>query len=297
MFRSVNKDGTTVASMPGANLSFLDTDHDQAGPRLSNGQALQSNLPGFSDSQVSEFSWGNAKPPSPGEMAWIRSFGHYPDFDPTSGRMSTRLMLEIADLKLATRVIVYYHYLHRGRTMAQLPYWILVDGLRVGLLLFSLPRLSVPLDGIGPMNILELARIWVGPDVQDQNVVDARGNTHALSVASCAIGKALRSVASDWKKRYPKLPDVKAVVSWADDEHHEGTIYKAANFRVSGKSGGSMHGNRQRPNGGRDQWNTDYAHVKTRFLYVLDDKKMRCDDAAFNTECQMVLFRPQADSL
>ncbi len=268
---SVNKDCTAVTSMPRTDLNCLSANHDQASPRLPDGETSQGYLPGLPDGRIQDLNWGNAKPPSAGEMSWITSFGAYPDFDPTKGRMSKRLTLEIADLKLATRIIVYHHYLHRGRTMAQLPYWIVVDGIQVGVVLFSLPRLSVPLDGIGPMNILELARMWVSPDVQDQNIVDAKGKTHALSVASCAIGKALRSVAVDWNRRYPRLPDVRAVVSWADDEHHEGTIYKAANFRESGKSGGSMHGNRRRPNGGRDQHNTDYTHIKTRFLYVLDD--------------------------
>ena len=58
-----------------------------------------------------------------------------------------------------------------------------------------------------------------------------------------------------------------ACVSWADDEHHEGTIYRAANFEEVGKSGGSLHGNATRPNGGRDQLNKDYAHVKTAFIH------------------------------
>jgi len=151
--------------------------------------------------------------------------------------------------------------------MAQLPYWVIMDDVPVGVLLFSLPRLSVPLDGIPPMNILELARIWLSPDVQGQQLKDSQGRVHATSAASCGVGKALRRVRQDWYKKYPHMPDIYAVVSWADTEHHEGTIYRAANFGEMGRSGGSMHGNRQRPNGGRDQWNVDYAHVKTRFIY------------------------------
>lgn len=76
-----------------------------------------------------------------------------------------RVSLQIADLKEATRVIVEHHYLHPGRTMAQLPYWIPLDDERVGVILFSYPRLSRPINGFGPMNVLELARLWISPDL------------------------------------------------------------------------------------------------------------------------------------
>ena len=215
----------------------------------------------------SDLNWGNAKPPSPAEAVWIDSFGQYPSFDLTRGKISTRVSLKIADLKQATRIIVRYHYLHRGRTMAQLPYWVLVDEVPVGVILYSLPRLSVPLFGIPPMNLAELARMWLSPDVQGKTVEDSDGLSHSLSVASCSVAKSLARIQKDWYKKYPHLPDVFAVVSWADNVHHEGVIYRACNFEEMGQSGGSMHGNRRRPNGGRDQLNSDYEHPKTMFFY------------------------------
>lgn len=54
-------------------------------------------------------------------------------------KLKNRVDLEIANLKEATALIVEKHYLHRGRTMAQLPYWILLDGRRVGVLLLPCP--------------------------------------------------------------------------------------------------------------------------------------------------------------
>jgi hypothetical protein len=211
--------------------------------------------------------WGNAAPPTSSEWKWMRSFGRYPDFQPSSGKLSARLTLREANLREATRIIVHYHYLHRGRTMAQLPYWIMVDRIPVGVLLFALPRLSVTLYGIRPMNLLELARLWISPDVQGRVVVDSRGKEHSVSVATAALGKALRLVRQDWYRKYPKLPDVHAIVSWADTVHHEGVIYHAANFRLMGRGGGTLHGSTRRPNGGRDQTNPDYTHVKSVFLY------------------------------
>jgi hypothetical protein len=211
--------------------------------------------------------WGNAKPPRQEELEWIESFGKYMDYDPTLGKLSARLSLEVANLRQATQIIVYHHYLHRGRTMAQLPYWIRLDHTRIGVMLFAYPRLSVPLFGIQPMNLLELARLWISPTVQGLEVVSKDGRHHALSVASCALAEALRRIRYDWYLKYPDLPDVDAVVSWADTLHHEGTIYRAANFRLMGESGGSLHGKRRRPNGGRDQLNPDYRNIKTLFLF------------------------------
>lgn len=218
--------------------------------------------------------WGNAKPPSTEELLWIKSFGRYPGFDPYRGKISERITLTEANLKEATRIIVFYHYLHRGRTMAQLAYWIEVDGIKAGVLLYSLPRLSVPICGIKPMNLLELARMWLSPDVQGFTVKDSRGKKHALSIASCAVSQSMRRVRIDWFRKYPHLPDISALVSWADNVHHEGTIYRAANFVESGQSGGSFHGRRRRPNGGRDQMNPDYAHTKTMFIYRFKSERL-----------------------
>lgn len=182
-------------------------------------------------------------------------------------KLRNRVGLEIADLKEATAVIVRNHYLHRGRTMAQMPYWILLDQQRVGVLLYAYPRMSTTFQGYGPMNLIELARMWLDPAVQGLRVVDSQGREHAFAVATCAVGKSLRRIRQDWHGKYPHLPDIQAVVSWADQEHHEGTIYKASNFREVGVSGGSLHGSTYRRNGGHDQLNPDYLHLKTAFLF------------------------------
>jgi len=178
-----------------------------------------------------------------------------------------RVGLEIANLKEAPAVIVKNRYLHRGRTMAQMPYWITFDGNRCGVLLFALPRMSVPFHGHKPMALVELARMWLDPMVQGSRVMDRNGQEHSLSVATCAVGQSLRRIRNDWHGKYPHMPLISGCVSWADDVHHEGTIYRAANFREVGKSGGSLHGTANRRNGGRDQAHSDYLHPKTAFLY------------------------------
>jgi hypothetical protein len=182
-------------------------------------------------------------------------------------RLRERVQLAIAPLKEATELIVRNHYLHRGRTMAQLAYWIEIEGARAGVLLYAYPRLSVTFQGYGPMNLLELARLWIDPAVQGGTVVDSNGQEHARAIATCAVGRSLRRLRADWQVKYPHLPNVLAVVSWADLERHEGTIYRAANFREVGKSGGRSHGGTERVNGGRYYNHVDYSHSKATFLY------------------------------
>lgn len=178
-----------------------------------------------------------------------------------------RVGLEVANLKEATEVIVKNHYLHRGRTMAQMAYWITLDGRRCGVLLYALPRMSVNFHGHKPMELVELARMWLDPSVQGDKVIDADGVEHSFSVATCAVGASLRRIRLDWHGKYPHLPLISGCVSWADDVHHEGTIYRASNFREVGKSGGALHGTTHRPNGGRDQAHADYLHPKSAFLF------------------------------
>ena len=152
--------------------------------------------------------------------------------------------------------------------MAQVAYWILLDGSRVGALSYALPRMSVrsaKYGGHSPMEILELARLWIHPDVQQRAVVDRSGRNHALSVASSSISKSLRVIRRDWHGKYPHLPMIKVVVSWADLERHQGTIYRAANFVEVGLAGGARRpeGDRERPR----EFHHDYSHKKLAFLF------------------------------
>ena len=205
--------------------------------------------------------------PTDSEMEWIENFGQLKNFDATNEKLSKRLTLEIADLKESSKIIKRHHYLHRGRTMSQLPYWICIDGEKVGVLLYSLPRVSNPIDGIEPMKLLELARLWINPSVQNLTYEDRNGKSHSLPVASCAMGKSIKRVRNDWEMKYPNLPGIDAIVSWCDDTRHEGTIYKSSNFKVTGKSGGNSHGAGKRKVSGNYMPRKDFRNIKTRFLY------------------------------
>ena len=207
--------------------------------------------------------------PTDSEMEWIENFGQLQNFDATNEKLSKRLTLEIADLKESSKIIKHHHYLHRGRTMSQLPYWICIDGERVGVLLYSLPRVSNPIDGIEPMKLLELARLWINPSVQNLTYEDRNGKSHSLPVASCAMGKSLRRIKKDWYMKYPNLPGIDAIVSWSDDIRHKGTIYKSSNFQETGKSGGNSHGNGKRKDSGNYIPHKDFKEAKACEIYFL----------------------------
>lgn len=186
----------------------------------------------------------------------------------TEGPVRSRVSLRVAPLAEANQVFVEHHYLHRGRTMAQLAYWIEVDGCRAGALLFALPRLSTAFHGHHPMAILELARLWLDPAVQDVWVRDHRGRPHNLPVASCAIGQSLRRVRQDWAGKYPHLPAIEACVAWSDRYLHEGTIYRATNFTYVGRTRGSQPGRGRRRSGGTHLPHTDYRREKEAYLFT-----------------------------
>ena len=109
-----------------------------------------------------------------------------------------KIKLVPAVLKEATEVIVEHHYLHRGRTMGQIAYWIEVDSERSGVILFALPRMSVIFQGYHPMELIELARMWLSPSVQGVVITDRDGTPHSYSIASAAVGQALRRIRQDW---------------------------------------------------------------------------------------------------
>jgi hypothetical protein len=186
------------------------------------------------------------------------------------GPQRFRIGLEHAVLKEATAVIVERHYLRRGRTMAQMAYWITFDGVRCGVVLFALPRMSSTSSKFGghsPMQVVELARLWIDPAVQNRHVLDRSGRPHSLPIASAAISRSLKRIRQDWHGKYPHLPELLACVAWADQTLHDGTIYKAANFQYVGQSGGAMHRSTARPNGGRDQLRPDYLNVKLAYFH------------------------------
>ena len=66
--------------------------------------------------------------------------------------------------------------------------------------------------------LYELSRLCIHPDTQERE----------YNITSWFVSKAI--------KRLRKETEVKAIISYADSDHHSGTIYRACNFKYCGLS-------------------------------------------------------------
>jgi hypothetical protein len=108
--------------------------------------------------------------------------------------------------------------------------------------------------------VLDLARVWVHPELQavqweglsrptrfEDGTVGRRPVTHTLNVFSRMVSAVLArtpgsdscQLQRDWlahhPPRFPELPyHVELVISYCQLDHHDGTGYRAANFRSFG---------------------------------------------------------------
>jgi len=147
-----------------------------------------------------------------------------------------------------------HHYLHCWPDPRSLPfgYALLVDGQRTardgrpfGALvfkklqhhrqrgLFGYPGLPTG------WQVLDLARVWVHPDLQAVcwQGTDRQGRPveHRLCAFSRMVSLALRQVQRDWLLHhppvFPHLPyHIELVISYCERAHHDGTGYRAAGF-------------------------------------------------------------------
>ncbi len=190
-------------------------------------------------------------------QAVSRAYQPHPTEAPSVKR---RLVLVPARTGQMNAYVTERHYLHRGRTMAQQGYWLLwqpgakrqrqaladdlqrlpaqpappgqpwtIGGYPIeGGVHFAYPRRSSPVAGYHPMEVLELARLYLEPD--------PRTGRNPPNRASQAIRASSNRVIEDWPSKYPGLPEPRAVFSQADLTRHTGGIYKAAGFEHVGDS-------------------------------------------------------------
>ena len=166
-----------------------------------------------------------------------------------------------ANTQEATEWVVDRHYLHRPRVGPQMCYWGLIDNEQIGVIIYAWPRVAVTWHGFAPGELLELARLWITPAVQDGTVEDSKGRSHSFSAASRIVGLSLRKVRQHWRVKYPESPTIRACVAWSDDVYHSGNIYRASNFVYHGKSAGN-----DRPRSDRPTY-PDHAHEKSAWIY------------------------------
>lgn len=163
---------------------------------------------------------------------------------------STRLSLRLADergLQWAQTMVQRFHYLGRpvdvrGRPVAYLA--MLDEHEPVGCLIFARPEATRVGGWYGSLEdvaagrcrltrwqILNLARVWLDPSIQ-------RGNPNSIeNAATWLIGQALRRVPFDYLIQKPVVwveepYEIVECLSYCDTSMHQGTVYRAANFRL-----------------------------------------------------------------
>ena len=132
---------------------------------------------------------------------------------------------------------------------------------------FPVPELAVGAFGLQrneQEGLYELSRLCVHPDVQKEE----------YNITSWFVSRCI--------KRFRKDTKVKAILSYADSNHHTGVIYRATNFRYFGLSSpkkdfyyadGTKH-SRGSVNGAEGEWRV--RSRKHRYLMVFDkDLKKR----------------------
>lgn len=178
---------------------------------------------------------------------------------PVEAKLKNRVQLQIVALAGVRDMLKRFHYLGRARVGRQINYAVLIDGVVDGVITYAYPMMSRDLEGVPSDEVLEFARLYLHSNIPH--------------TATCAVGKSLRRIQSDWLTLFPNAKSPRLIVSWSDPEYHKGTIYKAANFKWLRKSTGAPWGKQQREPGsskrGTRVRHEDYGHVKDCWIYWL----------------------------
>ena len=137
-----------------------------------------------------------------------------------------QFIIKKIDKKEASNIILKYHYLKdisKGFKSGY-NYGLFKDNELLGVTIFTgfpVPELAKGMFGLNrneQQGLFELSRLCLEPIIQKEE-----HNLSSWFVARCI-------------KKLKKDTDVKAILSYADNDHHKGTVYKACNFNYYGLS-------------------------------------------------------------
>lgn len=159
--------------------------------------------------------------------------------------MSLRQRIQLTEnpIKWLNQMATEHHYMHRPLHLRSCPFgWGVTfdgelyqpDGKPSGFIIFAsihYTRLGNEFGYPGlptKWQVLSLARLWLHDDLPKNS-------------ETCTIGKAMRLVQRRWLEVHPlRFLDepyhILKIISYADTRYHTGTIYRAANFRESGRT-------------------------------------------------------------
>lgn len=166
-----------------------------------------------------------------------------------------------------------YHYMHRRIHDRACPFgWRIVfdgkhsmpDGKPCGFIIFASIHYTRLRDVFGypglptKWQVLSLARLWLHDDLPPMS-------------ETCVIAQAHKLVQRRWLEVHPpRFLDepyhILKIISYADNEHHKGTIYEAANYKMDGVTTSAKRHKNTRGIG------MD-GHKLTRYVYTLPEPK------------------------
>ena len=159
------------------------------------------------------------------------------------------LHLELADkdgLKWSQEMVSLYHYLKHPVDVRCSPmsYHVMLENERVGCLIFGRPE-STRVNGwfgsvedvasgkcrLSRWSIINLARVWLHPSIQQG------GSQYIPNAATWAVAQGLKRVVYDFLVLKPPVwveepYELRECLSYCDTRVHQGTLYKASNFRL-----------------------------------------------------------------
>lgn len=172
----------------------------------------------------------------------------------------------------AGTILLKYHYLKdisKG-FKSGFNYGIFKDGILLGVIIFTgfpVPELAKGMLGLErneQQGLFELSRLCLEPEIQQEE--------HNL--ASWFVARAIKQLRKD--------TEVKIILSYADADYHNGTVYKACNFKYYGLSapkkdfwieqpdGTFKKHSRGKTKGVKGEWRA--RSRKHRYLIVFDKK-------------------------
>ena len=190
-------------------------------------------------------------------------------------KLPARIDLHAADADELNAMAVRHHYMHRAVHHRACPFgWRvsfdgqgkLSDGAPAGFIMFASVHFTRLAGVFGYPGLptkwqtLSLARLWLHDDLPHNS-------------ETVVIAKALRMVQRRWLEvhppRYLDEPyHVRVILSYADTRYHQGTIYRAANFREDGRTISQARHKNTRGGG------MDGAEL-IRFVYCLDEPRWK----------------------